>query len=126
MAELLKALQNFQLPQDIKEYGGVTFDDSGRIVSTAMTSVGSGPWPSYEDYFRDRLKRALHKADDNPYIKGWHANGVRERLDAFVQSGVLTQFKSLESKQDKTIVHADFSEPPYVLCCTIASRKSQY
>jgi hypothetical protein len=98
MAELLKALQNFQLPQDIKEYGGVTFDDSGRIVSTAMTSVGSGPWPSYEDYFRDRLKRALHKADDNPYIKGWHANGVRERLDAFVQSGVLTQFKSLESK----------------------------
>ncbi|KAF1993926.1 hypothetical protein P154DRAFT_47525 [Amniculicola lignicola CBS 123094] len=109
MATFLKALQGCQLPDSIKEYGGVTFNDAGRIVSAAMTSVGSGPWPSYENYFRARLERALEGADCNPYINGWHANGVRKRLEAFIESGVPAQFKSLESKHDKTIVHADFT-----------------
>lgn len=59
MAKILKALQDFVLPESIKGYGGVTFDDSGRIVSTSMTSVGNGPWPLYEAHFRDRLQFAL-------------------------------------------------------------------
>jgi hypothetical protein len=108
MAEILKSLQDFQLPSSIEMYGGVTSD--GQIVSAAMTSVGSGPWLSYEDFFRDRLERALQEADSNPYIKGWRANGVRKRLDAFVESGVPAQFKTLESRDDKVIVHADFSK----------------
>ncbi|KAF2117036.1 kinase-like domain-containing protein [Lophiotrema nucula] len=99
MAEILKALQNFQLPSSIEQYGGVTFDGAGQIVSTAMTSY----------YFRDRLERALQQADSNPYIKGWHANGVRKRLEAFVESGVPAQFKALESRDDKALVHADFT-----------------
>jgi len=110
MASFLKALQDFQIPQSIQRYGGVTFDANSQIVSTAMTSVGSGPWASYEDYFTDRLQRGLQRADSNPYIKGWHANGVRKRLDAFVASGIPAQFKALESKLDMSIVHADFSK----------------
>lgn len=110
MARFLKALQDFALPDSIKEYGGVTFDDSGRIVSTSMTSVGSGPWPSYEDHFCDRLKLALQRADANPYINGWQANMVRQRLDVLLKIGVPEQFKFLESKHDKAIVHADFSK----------------
>jgi hypothetical protein len=109
MADILKVLQDFQLPSSIEQYGGVTFDGAGQIVSTAMTSVGSGPWLLYEDYFRDRLEGALQQADSNPYIKGWHANGVRERLEAFVGSGVPTQFKALGRKDDKILIHADFS-----------------
>ncbi|KAF1837266.1 hypothetical protein BDW02DRAFT_595765 [Decorospora gaudefroyi] len=108
-SEILKALQDFQLPSSIEQYGGVTFDGAGQIVSTAMTSVGSGPWHLYEDCFRDRLERALRQADVNPYIRGWHANGVRKRLEAFVESGVPAQFKALESRDDKTIFHADFT-----------------
>lgn len=110
MASFLKALQDFQIPQSIQRYGGVTFDANSQIVSTAMTSVDSGPWASYEDYFTDRLQRGLQRADSNPYIKGWHANGVRKRLDAFVASGIPAQFKALESKLDMSIVHADFSK----------------
>lgn len=109
MADILKALQDFQLPSSIEQYGGVTFDSAGQIISTAMTSVGSGPWLLYEDYFKDRLDRALQQADSNPYIKGWHANGVRERLNAFVESGVPAQFKDLGCRDAKSIVHADFS-----------------
>ncbi|KAH8710141.1 kinase-like domain-containing protein [Phaeosphaeriaceae sp. PMI808] len=109
MADILKALQDFRLPSSIEQYGGVTFDSAGQIISTAMTSVGSGPWLLYEDYFKDRLNRALQQADSNPYIKGWHANGVRERLNAFVESGVPAQFKDLGYKDAKSIVHADFT-----------------
>ncbi|KAJ4305549.1 hypothetical protein N0V90_001080 [Kalmusia sp. IMI 367209] len=107
MAGILKALQDFQLPSSIEQYGGVTFDSDGQIVSTTMTSVGSGPWLLYEDYFGDRLERALQQADSNPYIKGWHANGMRKRLEAFVESGVPVQLKAIESRDNKAIVHAD-------------------
>lgn len=110
MAELLKALQDFQLPIIIEQYGGVTFDGAGQFVSAAMMSVGRGLWLSYEDCFRDGLERALHQADRNPYIKRWHANGVKKRLDAFVESGVGAQFAALEPRDAKTIVHADFSK----------------
>ncbi|CRG87492.1 hypothetical protein PISL3812_04510 [Talaromyces islandicus] len=89
--------------------GGVTFDGAGEVVSTAMTSVGAGPWPTYEASFKGRLEVALQRADKNPYIKGWRANGIRERLDAFVERGVPSQFGSLNSAQERVIVHADFT-----------------
>ncbi|KAL4797171.1 hypothetical protein BDV19DRAFT_387703 [Aspergillus venezuelensis] len=90
MAALLKALQDYQLPQNLT-FGGVTFDGKGQVLSTAMTSVGAGPWSSYEDSFKSRLKVALQKADADSHIQGWRANGIRD------------------SKEEKTIVHADFS-----------------
>lgn len=56
---------------------------SGRIVSTSMTSVGSGPWSLYKAHFCNRLQVVFQSADAN---------------------------KSLESKHYKAIVHADFSK----------------
>ncbi|KFY81614.1 hypothetical protein V500_11250 [Pseudogymnoascus sp. VKM F-4518 (FW-2643)] len=88
MAKLLKALQDYKLPASITGFGGVTFDDDGRI---------------------GRLEVALRKADANPYIKEWRANGVRERLDAFVERGVPEKFEDLDSKHDRVIIHADFT-----------------
>ncbi|KAK4033633.1 hypothetical protein C8A01DRAFT_49817 [Parachaetomium inaequale] len=109
MAALLKGLQSYKLPVSITGFGGVTFDDASRIVSAPMPTVGSGPWPSYEAHFQGRLEAALKKADDNKYIKGWEASGLRERLDKFVAEGVPAQFKALSSKDDRTVIHADFS-----------------
>ncbi|KAI1779523.1 hypothetical protein F4818DRAFT_143589 [Hypoxylon cercidicola] len=113
MAKLLKALQDYKLPESITGFGGVTFNENGRVVSAAMTSVGAGPWPSYEASFKGRLEVALQKADANPYIQGWHANGIRDRLNAFVNHGVPTQFQSLKTAQDKAIIHADFSKSSF-------------
>jgi hypothetical protein len=109
MARLLKALQDYPLPKSIEGWGGVTFDDSDAIVSASMTTVGAGPWPSFEESYRGRLKVALSKADTNPYLQGWGANGVRERVDAFIERGLTAQFSDLTSKQERTIIHADFS-----------------
>ena len=115
IARLLKTLQDYPLPENIKGWGGVTFDDSSAIVSASMTSVGTGPWHSLEDSFRGRLKVLLTKADKNPYIQGWRANGVRERLDAFIEHGLSAQFSDLMTKQDRAIVHGDFSGFLYFL-----------
>ncbi|OBT74016.1 hypothetical protein VF21_06022 [Pseudogymnoascus sp. 05NY08] len=83
-AKILKALQDYELPTSITGFGGVTFDSNGHIVSTAMTGVGAGPWLTYEASFKDRL-------------------------DAFVERGVPAQFEDLDSKQDRVIIHTDFT-----------------
>lgn len=69
MAKMLKALQDYQLPESITDFGGVTFNDTGRIVSTAMTSVGAGPWSSYEASFKSRLEVALKRQTQIPTFK---------------------------------------------------------
>ncbi|KAI1174281.1 phosphotransferase enzyme family-domain-containing protein [Nemania sp. FL0916] len=109
MAALLKDLQSFPLPESLTGWGGATFDASGRIVSAAMTSVGCGPWSSFEDSFRGRLQAALKKADEDPHVKGWHENNVRRRLEAFLERGLSAHFTSLVSRQDRSIIHADFT-----------------
>lgn len=110
MAQMLSALQKYQLPPSITGLGGLTFDDVGRVISASMTTVDAGPWPSYEEFFEGRLKAALLTAHKNKFIQGWYANGVRRRLDKFIKNALATQFQSLSSKQDKTIVHMDFSK----------------
>jgi len=110
IAKLLKGLQDFPLLASITQFGGLTFDNESNIISAPMTSTGIGPWPSYEAAFKARLKQALRKADENPYIQGWRANGVRARLEAFVERGLPASFEPLESRNQKVIVHADFSK----------------
>lgn len=109
MAKMLGAIQTCRLPESIKDFGGVTFDAEGLPISAAMTSVDAGPWSSYEESWRERLRIGLEKAEANPFIKGWRANGVRERLDAFVETGVAAQCRPLAFKNEKVVVHADFS-----------------
>lgn len=110
IAELLKGLQEFKLPDSIKGWGGVTYDDSGVVVSAPMTVVGAGPWSSLQDSFRGRLKEALNKTDISPHLRGWRSNGVRERIDRFVEHGLAAQFVHLASKHDRSIIHGDFSK----------------
>lgn len=110
MAKMLSAIQTYQLPESIEYFGGLTLDHEGLPISAAMTSVDAGPWTSYEESWRERLRVGLEKADANQFIKGWRANGVRERLEAFVENGVAAQCRSLASKDKKVVVHADFSK----------------
>lgn len=110
MAGMLSEMQKFHLPSSITGFGGLTFDSAGRIVSGLMTSVDAGPWPSYEEQYKARLKIALAKVDANPYIRGWQANGVRKRIDDFVDHGVTAQFRTLASKEERVLTHGDFSE----------------
>lgn len=110
IAKLLKSLQDFQLPPSITEFGGVAFDDENNIISAVMTTANAGPWSSYQAAFEAQFKQALKTSDESSYIRGWYKNGVRDRLEAFIERGLPECFKSLESRDDKGIIHADFSK----------------
>jgi Phosphotransferase enzyme family len=80
LAEVLEALQRYQLPDTIKDYGGLGFDGVGHIVSAPMTLVHGGPFQSYETLYREILHSQLAAADQSS-LEGWRSNGVRKRLD---------------------------------------------
>ncbi|KAK3315153.1 hypothetical protein B0H66DRAFT_583822 [Apodospora peruviana] len=112
MARILKGLQDYQLPPSIQGWGGLTFDDGGAIISASMPTVGAGPWSSLQESYRGRIKVALGKAEENPYLQGWLPNAVRERVEDFIERGLPKQFADLSSSQDRAIIHADFTEFP--------------
>lgn len=109
IAAISGCLQKFKLPESINGFGGATFDDEGVIVSAGMSNVEGGPWASYEESYIEQFKSSLMQADANPFIQGWRANGVRERLEAFVESGSADSFQSLSSRDERVIVHGDFT-----------------
>ncbi|KAJ5593541.1 hypothetical protein N7537_010445 [Penicillium hordei] len=124
IAKLLKGLQDFALPDSITDFGGLTFDNEGDLISAPMTNCNIGPWPTYEASFKAQLEHALKKSDENPYIQGWRPNGVRARLEAFIEREVSTAFEQLEARDQKVITHADFSK--YMASLVSKSRKHTY
>lgn len=68
-ALFLKALQDYQLPGSIHNFGGASFDRNSAIVSGPMKTAGAGPWDSLEKSCRECLKAALAKTDKNLYIR---------------------------------------------------------
>lgn len=107
MAVILHALQDYRLPDSIQGYGGVMFSEAGAIISAPMPSVGAGPWTSLEDSYRGRMEVALALADENPHLRGWRPNAVRERVEAFIQMGLSERLSRLSAKEERVIVHAD-------------------
>jgi hypothetical protein len=107
-AEIINAFQLYELPDGITGYGGVTFDANGRLISGQFPSLGDGPWPTFEEYFLAEFRIALKLADDNKYIQGWHASGVRDKIDKFVAERIPLAFAGLSSRAEKCITHADF------------------
>ncbi|KAJ4251519.1 hypothetical protein NW762_011506 [Fusarium torreyae] len=109
MAGILKALQEAKLPDSYIGIGGLSFDETGRIVSAVSSIGGLGPWSSYQESFKTQLHHALEKADSSQYIRGWRANGVRDRLDRFIEQGVQPRFEALASKDERVLVHSDLT-----------------
>ncbi|KAM3155009.1 hypothetical protein ABEW05_004469 [Botrytis cinerea] len=68
-ALFLKALQDYQLPESIHNFGGAYFDSNSAMVSGPMKTAGAGPWDSLEKSCRECLKAALAKTDKNLYIR---------------------------------------------------------
>lgn len=109
MAEVVKVLQRYQLPLSIQGYGGLSFDQSGSIVSAAMTTIHAGPFDTYEALCRAMLQSSLAEAEQSPLLKGWEPNGIRARLNAFIREGVSPTIENADVEK-KVLVHSDFSK----------------
>lgn len=108
MADVLSAFQLIELPDTIRDYGGLGFGPSGEYVSAPMSIMNAGPFSTYEDLVKATIQSKLSKADTDPQVEGWKANNVRARLDKFTAEGLDVIMKSMENFP-KALVHADFS-----------------
>lgn len=108
MADVLSSFQLIELPATIQDYGGLGFDSSGEYVSAPMSIMDAGPFSTYEDLVRATIRSKLIKADTDPQVEGWRANGIRARLDKFLAEGLHVTMKCMGSFP-KALVHADFS-----------------
>ena len=108
MADVLTTLQQYQLPATIQEYGGLDFGPSGEYVSAPMSILDAGPFTTYSDLVKATIQSKLAKADADPQVQGWRANGVRARLDKFIAEGFHVAMENMGTFP-KVLVHADFS-----------------
>lgn len=106
-------LQRFRLPSTIDRYGGVGFDAEGNYVNTALSMFDAGPFETYPELLRATITSKLIKADGDSRVRGWRDNGIRARLDEFLNRGLPTLLQGVASL-DKVLVHADFCKisPP--------------
>jgi hypothetical protein len=109
MAAVCGALQAYRLPDSVTGFGGLSFNAAGSVISGAMTTLPGGPFPSYAALWRHKLQIQLGAAEKNEVIKGWHANGIRKRLESFIAHGVETLVRQT-GLEKMVLVHGDFSE----------------
>lgn len=91
IAEVLKTVQDFKLPATASNFGGLAFDVDGNVVSGPfVVEPYTGPYPDMETFYKNMLRAQLQDADRSRVAKGWRENGLRDRLDAFAESGLET------------------------------------
>ena len=94
----------------ISDFEAMPVNNAGHIVSTAMTKFGTGARASHKASFSSRSEVALEEAEVHLHIQVQRSNGIKDRLDRFVQQGIAKEFASLGSNSDRTVVHANISE----------------
>ncbi|KAI4138391.1 MAG: hypothetical protein LQ341_004689, partial [Variospora aurantia] len=108
MAAVLALLQQYQIPSTIQGYGGLGFGPSGEYVSAPLSILDAGPFTTYEGLVKATIQSKLAKADTDPQVEGWRANGVRARLDKFIAEGLHVAMGNMGTFP-KVLVHADFN-----------------
>lgn len=103
ISDVFSGLRKCPIPPGVDSYGGLGIAKDG-IKSAEMTITYGGSWPTYEMLLKARLKHELHDADLSPIIKGWHENGVRERLQTLIDKFTLCELNQ------KVLIHGDLSE----------------
>lgn len=109
MADVLAAFQSLEIPDSVKQFGGLTFDSSGKLISGPLSIYPGGPFETYEGLVRHTIEHKLSQADSNPRLQGWKENNIRERLEKFLQTGLKPIMNSI-GDQARCLVHADFCE----------------
>ena len=109
VAEVFAALQKYQLPNTVEEYGGLRFNEHGIIVSAPMTLLDGGPFQSYEALYYEIIHSQLMVADKSAILEGWRPNDVRRRLDQFLVEGLHQVMCQVDSSK-KVLVHGDLSK----------------
>ncbi|KLU87122.1 hypothetical protein MAPG_06127 [Magnaporthiopsis poae ATCC 64411] len=79
-----------------------------RVFAWGSSAADSQGWILQERMSGVSGDEAMDKMDPSQKREvGWRADGVRERLEAFLETGISAQFASLASREERVIAHGD-------------------
>lgn len=111
IADVFTGIQRAPLPDSITSHGGLTISESGKIVGGKMTILEGAPWNSYTEFWRCKLESSLRDADRSSNLQGWKPNGVRQRIDKFISSGLGPYLASAGvDETQRVLIHGDLSK----------------
>ncbi|KAI0843066.1 hypothetical protein F5Y06DRAFT_292052 [Hypoxylon sp. FL0890] len=84
LAEILRLIQDIELPSTVTKYGGLTIDEDGNIVTGKTAYFGGGPWTSYTDFWIVQLIGIRRRIDD-----------LIQKLDEIFSQSVAVQWRKL-------------------------------
>ncbi|KAH8721413.1 hypothetical protein HC256_001769 [Beauveria bassiana] len=107
LAAVTTALQGYRLPVD--GYGGLTFDDAGKMSTTKVIFRTGGPFLTYTDYLKATLEWQLEQSDSVAALNGWRdIPGLRARIDAFVADGLALPNLLFDLRTNRLVAVVDF------------------
>lgn len=115
IAKIVSALQQLPIPAAADKFGGLTFDNQGKIVSAQMTIIKGGPFGDYADVWTARLQDQLRDAEAAPALNGWRDQpGLNERIRSFINKEAVGQALDGVALGQRAFVHGDLSKwrPP--------------
>lgn len=114
IAQIFKAIQTFQLPETVKQIGGLGFNKEGDIISGPFTIPMGGPFSTYSEMFKANLDLQLQAAERIPLIGGWRkasGDNLHDRLQKFMESNLVDDIlEKTERGANLTLIHGDFGK----------------
>lgn len=75
IAQLFKLIQDYSIPNSVKGYGGLKFDETGENVVSGPTSIPcGGPFVSLEDMYVQMMRRQLDDSETSSLLQGWRGD----------------------------------------------------
>ncbi|KAJ6789374.1 hypothetical protein PWT90_00927 [Aphanocladium album] len=109
IAQIVSALQNAPVPATVQQFGGLSFDAQGAIVSGEMALMKGGPFDLYTTVWAAKLEAQLAEAEASSALNGWRDEGVAQRLRSFINSGGLSDSLNGVASHQRTFVHGDLT-----------------
>ncbi|KYK56499.1 hypothetical protein DCS_03499 [Drechmeria coniospora] len=109
IAEIVSALQRVALPQSVTEFGALTFDENGQLVSGQMPLLKGGPWSSYDQVWTKKLLSQLEDADKSSLLQGWNGRDVRKQINDFLTAGGVTRVLHEVDTTQRVLIHGDLT-----------------
>ncbi|KAK9427620.1 hypothetical protein V1505DRAFT_379558 [Lipomyces doorenjongii] len=111
LAAVVKSFQKYRLPDSVRGFGGLCFDENGTLFNTASTIPCDGPFPTYSSFLKGMCKWQLEASERSTHLNGWkNVPKLRKRLDNLFASG-LDELLVKVPEQRPTLVHADLCFP---------------
>ncbi|KAH8807520.1 hypothetical protein F5884DRAFT_342876 [Xylogone sp. PMI_703] len=107
VAQVFKMIQCYT--PGVTGFGGLKFDDEGKVVTTGLTIWFGGPFTSYTDMYLYIFQKQIELSKSTPLVNGWKGTGLDERLTAFRESGKFSKLLHEYSNVQPTLVHGDLS-----------------